>query len=120
MKITLFKNKKGLIHGADPKRISCPTEGILRIGRTEIDMEAGEEALMPMLFYGCSGEYEASFETCGTVYDLGKIVLRGGWIQPPDPMAVELMELRAFAERAEERLTRLEENYLNNPLRFII
>ncbi len=120
MKITLFKNKKGLIHGGDPKRISCPAEGILRIGRTEIDLEAGEEALMPMLFYGCSGEYEASFETESTVYDLGKVALRGGWILPPDPNAVEIMELRALAERAEERIARLEESYLNNPMRFII
>ena len=120
MKITLFKNKKGLIHGADPKRISCSVDGILRIGRTEIDMEAGGEALMPMLFYGCSGEYEASFETRGTVYDLGKVALRGGWILPPDPHAVEIMELRALAERAEERIAKLEEQFLCNPLRFII
>ena len=120
MKITLFKNKKGLIHGADPKRISCPAEGILRIGRTEIDMEAGEEALMPMLFYGCSGEYEASFETCGTVYDLGKIVLRGGWIQPPDPMAVELMELRHRTDEAEAKIAVLEGIFDTNALNFII
>ena len=120
MKITLFKNKKGLIHGADPKRISCPAEGILRIGRTEIDMEAGEEALMPMLFYGCSGEYEASFETCGTVYDLGKIVLRGGWIQPPDPMAVELMELRYRTDMAEKRIEELASIFDTNSLNFLI
>ena len=120
MEITVFKNKKGLIHGNDPKRIRCNAAGILRIGRTEIDLEAGEESIMPMLFYGCTGEYDASFETGGTVYDLGKISLRGGWVQPPSPMAVELMELRCRAEEAEERLDALEQSYHRNAMRFLI
>ena len=120
MRITTFKNKKGLIHGTDPKRIVCDTAGILRIGRTEIDLEAGEESIMPMLFYGCTGEYDASFETDGEHYDLGRISLRGGWIQPPSEMMAELMELRCRAESAEQRLAALEENFYRNPMRFLI
>jgi hypothetical protein len=27
MKITLFKNKKGLLHGSDPKRVMCEADG---------------------------------------------------------------------------------------------
>ena len=34
MKITTFNNMKGLIHGADPKRIGCDLGGILKIGTT--------------------------------------------------------------------------------------
>jgi hypothetical protein len=29
MKLTLFKNMKGLIHGNDPKRIRCDVRGVL-------------------------------------------------------------------------------------------
>ena len=34
MTITLFNNKKGLLHGPDPKRIVCEADGVLRIGTT--------------------------------------------------------------------------------------
>ena len=120
MRVTLFKNKRGLIHGNDPKRIVCEKAGILRIGKTEIDLEEDDEAIMPMLFYGYTGEFDASFETGGEVYDLGKISLRGGWIQAPSPTALELMELRCRAEHAEARLDALEKHFLRDPLRFLI
>ena len=38
MKIQLFKNQKGLIHGEDSKRIGCEQEGVLKIGAVEYDI----------------------------------------------------------------------------------
>ena len=120
MHIQTFQNKKGLIYGTDPKRIDCKCEGILRIGRTEIAV-GSEPTLMPMLFYGCTGDYEAAFQARdGTVYDLGKVAVRGGWIQPPPPAATELMELRCRLEQAEERIEFLSGIFDTNALNFLI
>ena len=121
MKITTFKNKKGLIYGGDPKRIGCAEAGILRIGRTEINLEAGKEAIMPMLFHGATGDFEASFTAkSGDSYDLGKVAVRGGWIQPPDATAVELMELRYRADMADKRIEELAAIFDTNSLNFLI
>ena len=121
MNITLFKNKKGLIHGTDPRRISCDRTGILLIGKTEIEVTSDGHAVLPMLFYGATGEFAASFtEEDGTQYDLGKVIVRGGWIQPPAPEAVELMELRVRADEAEDRLAVLEGLFDTNALNFMI
>ena len=121
MVITVFNNKKGLIHGGDPKRIGSAEAGILRIGRTEIDLDAGKEAIMPMLFYGATGDFEASFTAKGgEVYDLGKVAVRGGWIQPPDATAVELMELRYRADMADKRIEELAAIFDTNSLNFLI
>ena len=43
MRIQTFKNMKGLIHGGDPKRISCDKSGVLKIGTTEIAITEGKE-----------------------------------------------------------------------------
>ena len=56
----------------------------------------------------------------GEDYTLEKVSVRGGWIQPPDPTTVELMELRCRADRAEERLSELEGLFDTNSLNFII
>lgn len=63
MRITVFNNKKGLIHGDDPKRIFSEKAGVLCVGKTEITLAADEESLMPMLFYGATGNYEATLRT---------------------------------------------------------
>lgn len=103
MRITLFKNMKGLIHGNDPKRIGCDVRGILKIGNAEVSIIPTEMAIMPMLFNGVSGDYEATFVTpAGKVYRLEKVSVRGGWIQSPPPTTVEIMELRCRADAAEE------------------
>jgi hypothetical protein len=121
MKITTFKNMKGLIHGSDPKRIGCDSPGVLRIGKTAINVEAGEEAIMPMLFNGSTGNYDSTFtEKGGEVYDLGKTAVKNGWIQPPHPTAVELMELRCRADRAEARIEELSNIFDTNSLNFLI
>lgn len=121
MKITLFHNKKGLIHGNDPKRICCENPGVLRIGRTEIRMKADEEAIMPMLFNGSTGNYNATFETSyGELYHLEPVEVRSGWIQPPPPTAVELMELRYRTDRAEEKIEELSHIFDTNSLNFLI
>ena len=121
MKITIFNNKKGLIHGADPKRIGGSTAGILKIGSTEISLPSGEDIIMPMLFHGCTGDYPATFTTLdGEVYTLEKVTVRNGWIQPPAPTAVELMELRCRTDEAEARIEALSHIFDTNSLNFII
>ena len=121
MKITVFKNGKGLIHGPDPKRIASDRAGILHVGKTEIEVTSDGNAVMPMLFYGATGEFAASFtEESGAQYDLGNVIVRGGWIRPPSPEAVELMELRVRADEAEARLEALEGLFDTNALNFII
>lgn len=102
MKIKTFRNKKGLIYGPDPKRIDCDREGILKVGNAEITVAPGGESIMPVLFYGATGEYAASFtDVSGEVFDLDRVTLRGGRIVPPSDVAVELMELRCRADEAE-------------------
>lgn len=121
MKIQIFRDKKGLIHGSDPKRIGCDKAGILKVGKAEIAITPGEDSIMPMLFNGCSGDYDATFTTSdGEVYKLEKVAVRGGWIQPPPPTTVELMELRCRADAAEERLEELSSIFDTNSLNFLI
>ena len=99
MKLTTFNNMKGLIHGSDPKRIGCDKAGVLKIGKVEINLTPEEDSIMPMLFNGCTGDYDATFtDKAGRVYHLEKVAVRGGWIQSPPPTTVELMELRQRAE----------------------
>lgn len=128
MKIQTFNNKKGIIHGSDPKRIGCEKSGTLKIGNTEIKITYGEDAIMPSLFYGATGDYDATFtDEQGTVYTLEKVEVRGGRIQPPSPTAVEIMELHCRADEAEaerdalrERVYELEHIFDTNSLNFLI
>ena len=128
MKIRTFKNMKGLIHGSDPKRIGCDKEGVLRIGPTEISVSPGADSILPILFHGADGDYEATFtESLGAVYVLDKVAVRGGRIAPPPPTAVEFMELRCRADEAEkerdalrERVLELENIFDTNSLNFLI
>lgn len=126
MTITTFKNMKGLIHGSDPKRISCDREGILKIGKTEI--EVSDNSVMPTLFHGASGDYDAIFvDRTGKAYNLEKVEVRNGRIQPPPPTAVEIMELRCRTDAAEEECEALREEirelqniFDTNSLNFLI
>ena len=103
MRIQLFKNNKGLIHGSDSMSIGCEKEGILRISSTEIEIFSECDSVVPLLCNGCTGEYKAFFsDRDGTTYDLGKVSLKGGRIQSPSPIAVEMMELRCRIEALEE------------------
>lgn len=128
MKITTFKNMKGLIHGNDPKRIGCDMDGVLRIGRAEIQISANADSIMPTLINGATGDYDATFtDICGRVYHLEKVAIRGGRIAPPPPVAMELMELRCRAENAEQECERLREEirdlkniFDTNSLNFLI
>jgi hypothetical protein len=128
MTITTFKNKKGMIHGKDPKRIGCATDGVLKIGSTEISVSSTGDSIIPLLFYGGTGDYDATFtDTFGRVYNLEKVAVRGGRITPPHPTAVEIMELRCRADAAEdecealrERIRELENIFDTNSLNFLI
>lgn len=121
MRISLFKNMKGLIHGSDPKRIGCDKAGTLKIGKVEINISPEEDSIMPMLFNGCSGDYDATFTTSvGEVYNLEKVAVRSGWIAPPPPTTVEIMELRCRADEAEDKIRDLEGIFDTNSLNFLI
>ena len=127
MTITTFKNMKGLIHGNDPKRISCDTEGVLKIANNAVSVTA-DKSILPILINGATGEYDATFtDSCGTVYDLGKVTIRGGRIVPPPPTDVEIMDLRYRADAAEderdalrERVNELEHIFDTDALNFLI
>lgn len=121
MKITTFRNMKGLIHGPDPKRIGCDRAGTLKIGTTVINISPGEDAIMPLLFNGCTGDYEATFTTSsGVVYQLDKVAVRDGRIKPPSPATVELMELRLRQDKSEEEIEELKSIFDTNSLNFLI
>ena len=128
MKIQTFKNMKGLIYGNDPRRIGCDKDGKLRIGQTEISITAGSDAIMPNLFHGATGDYDATFtDGGGRVYRLDKVAVRGGWIAPPDQTAMELMDLRCRADALSEecellraQIKELSEIFDTNSLNFLI
>jgi hypothetical protein len=128
MRIQTFNNGKGLIHGADDKRIGCDIEGILKISTIKISIKPDEESILPIFLNGCSGEYSASFTSiAGIKYDLGKVSIRGGRIAPPSQTAVELMELRCRVELLEARCEALEDQnrklsniFDTNSLNFLI
>lgn len=108
MKITTFDNMKGLIHGADPKRIGCVHGGVLTIGSTDITIDPESDSILPILAHGGTGNYEAVFITkAGNLYDLGVVEVRNGRIAPPPPTAVEIMELRCRADAAERKFQML-------------
>lgn len=128
MKIQIFKNAKGLIHGADAKRISCDIEGTLKIGTVEIKIPPEQESIMPLLFNGTSGVYSATFTSIiGNVYELENVKIKGGRIVQPSQTSIELMELRSRVETLEEtceslkeKTVELENIFDTNSLNFLI
>lgn len=109
MRIQLFNNGKGLIHGEDSKRIGCDIEGTLWIGTAEVKIPTKEEAIMPLLFNGSSGTYNATYITiAGCIYVLERVTIKGGRIVPPSQTSIELMELRCRADALEEKCEFLE------------
>lgn len=126
MKIQLLLDKTGLVYGTDNKRISCESAGILKIGNTDITVTV-EGSILPTLFYGASGMYDASYISNGEEYDLGKVEIRNGRISSPSPTAVEFMRVRHRADVAEmERdkmkadIDELRNIFDTNSLNFII
>lgn len=128
MKIQVFKNGKGLIYGADAKRIGCDKEGILKIGSVEIKISAVAESVMPLLFNGSSGVYGATFtDKGGEAFDLGRVTIRGGRIESPPETAVEFMELRCRLDALEDAVNSIQEQIFElrnifdtNSLNFLI
>lgn len=128
MKIQLFKNNKGLIHGSDPMRIGCDLDGVLKIGATEIKISPNEDSTFPLLFHGQTGDYSATFtDKDGIVFELEKVAVRGGRVASPSSTAVELMGLRCQIEVMEKecatlraRIRALETIFDTNSLNFLI
>ena len=128
MKIQTFKNNKGLIHGSDKMRIGCDIAGTLVIGSVAIIIPPDEEAVLPSLYNGVTGEYKATFTSAlGNEYDLGKVQVNGGRLVPPTPIAVELMELRCRVDALEAECEALREENIRlagifdtNSLNFLI
>lgn len=128
MRIQFFKNGKGLIHGDDPKHITADIEGSLKIGTAEIKITPGTESVMPSLFNGYTGYYEASFKSAiGNVYEIEKVAIKGGRIVPPSQTTIELMELRCRAdvleaecEAMKQKLLELDNIFDTDSLNFLI
>ena len=128
MKISIFQNDKGLIYGSDPKRITSDISGVLKIGRTNIEVKAGEDNILPLLFNGSTGEYKAIFiSEIGNTYELANVTVKGGRILPPSQTAVELMELRCRTEALESKCAKMSEEicqlrniFDTNSLNFLI
>ena len=128
MRIQLFKNGKGLIYGTDSKRIGCDIAGTLNIGSVKIDVSASEETIMPQLFNGCSGTYNAVFTSVsGTVYQLERVTVKGGRIVPPSQSTLEYMEIQSRLELLESsieamrnEITELKNIFDTNSLNFLI
>lgn len=105
MRIQIFKNGKGLIYGADTKRIGCDIEGTLSIASVEINISSKSESIMPLLFNGCSGTYNAVFKSdSGSVYQLERVTVKGGRIVPPSQASIDHMELQCRLEILEEEI----------------
>lgn len=105
MKIQTFNNMKGLIYGKDPKRIRCDRGGVLKIGNTEIKVLGKENAILPVLFHGATGDYDATFtDEFGKEYKLDKVKVRQGRIVSPSATAVEIMELRVRVDALEREI----------------
>lgn len=128
MKIQLFLNHKGLLYGGDSKRVTSQVDGTLKIGNTDITVKANQDCVLPLLFYGASGDYDALFTTTkGEVYNLEKVAVRSGRVIPPPASTVELMELHCRADQAEldrekiwEKIEELDNIFDTNSLNFLI
>jgi hypothetical protein len=128
MRIQFFKNGKALIHGDDPKRIISDIEGTLKIGTVEIKIAPGIESVLPSLFNGYTGYYDASFTSViGNVYEIEKVAIKGGRIVPPSQTTIELVELRCRADALEAECEKMKQTILElsnifdtNSLNFLI
>ena len=128
MIIQLFKNGKGVIHGEDPRRISCTRSGVLKIGRTDIKISNNVDEILPPLFHGATGNYDATFtDEQGRVFVLERVSVRAGRVLPPSPTTVEIMELNVRADRAEDerdalkaKVDELEKIFDTDALNFLI
>ena len=128
MKIQIFKNSKGLIHGSDDKRIGCDKAGVLTIGATKVEISPERESIMPPLSNGGTGVYKATFTSeAGIVYELANVTVQKGRIVSPSPNAIEMMELRSRLDTAEDEIEALKERvrelsniFDTNSLNFLI
>ena len=100
MRIQLFKNEKGLIHGADPKRIECDVKGTLQIGSAVV--EVATDSIMPLLFNGSSGNYNATYTADGKIYQLERVSIKGGRISPPSQTLDEQKSTRRLRDENEQ------------------
>ena len=128
MRIQTFNNGKGLIHGSDPKRIGCDIAGILKIGAVEVNITPESESIVPVLFNGSTGTYQATFTSAsGCVYNLERVSIKGGRIMSPSKEAIELAEMRARIDDLEaeceslrEKTRELSNIFDTNSLNFLI
>lgn len=128
MKIQTFRNMKGMIYGRNPNRITCDKSGTLVVGKTELNIVAGEETILPPLFFGGTGRHDGTFTTeDGEVFKIERIVVKSGRIVPLTATEVEIMSLHCRADEAEaerdalrERVRILEGIFDTNSLNFLI
>lgn len=128
MKIYLFRDKTGTIYGKDPKRITAKLSGTLAICGSEIAVEANEYLVFPLLAYGATGNYAATFTTAaGEVYDLGYITVSHGKVVPLSETEAQILELASRLDEKEreiialkQKIIELENIFDTNSLNFLI
>lgn len=110
MRLQVFNNKRGIIYGNDPKRICSDRDGTLKIGSTEIILSPEKSQVMPVLFHGATGAYNATFtDSAGNVYNLEKVTVQTGRIVAPSETKAEIMELHCLLDEANGKADRLQE-----------
>lgn len=128
MKIQIFKNGKGVIHGDNAMRITCHLAGTLYIGSFEIKVSPDAESVLPLLSNGGTGVYKASFTSeAGIPYELANVTVQRGRIVPPPQNTIEMIELRSRLDTMEDecealrqRVQELSNIFDTNSLNFLI
>lgn len=123
MRIHIFKNGTGVIHGGDPRRLFCDCKVTLNIGGAFTEVTpTGVPA--PAL---TDGIHTAVASTADKEYILGSYTVRGGVIIPSGKYStneIKLMhrcdELENKLDEITERVYKLEHEFDTDSLNFII
>ena len=126
MKLHLFKDGSGTIHGADQHHISINIAGTLTVGNTAITVTVGDFVCLPPLKDGT--QHVAKFTTAdGTVYSLGRYNVRNGLLVSSTAYTAQEIKLKHRADKLEtelqelrSRFDKLEKAFDTNSLNFLI
>jgi hypothetical protein len=126
MILQTFSNMTGILCGADNRRITSTSAGIISIGPALISIVSGEN-LLPVLLNGATGRYPSLFtDENGDKFDLGIVEIRNGRILPPSDIEADMARLRATVdifnlklEAFELRVSKLEHSFDTDSLNFL-
>lgn len=114
MTITIFENRKGLIHGDVTEKITSKYGGVLKIGEDRIIIAEKSSTSLPVLCEGQTGVVKAVFYgDDGREYQLFDVTLYAGVIVPPlieyENLARDYKLVGVLTSRIEETTKALEE-----------